>query len=120
MKNLYVVLVICLVLISNAVAGDKADFSGNWAYNNAKSRLGENGGFFIPIKMTVKQEENKMSVERTFQGEYEDFVVPVDFSMDGKECESVFMDSPRVTSATWSEEGKKTDHCHQYQIQHGR
>lgn len=87
---------------------DRVNFAGEWTFDKENSKLGEFGDRFVPSKIKIAQEDNKMSVERVFQREYEDdFVMTVDFTLDGKENESEFWNSPRITVAEWSEDGKK-------------
>jgi hypothetical protein len=56
--------------------------------------------------MKVTQKDNDIAIQRTYQREYEDDVVIEEtLTMVGKECESEFWNSPRITTARWSEKG---------------
>ena len=56
-----------LVVPANAMAAKKANFTGEWALNESKSELGE-GRMYSPVKMTVQQEGNSITLERTRTG----------------------------------------------------
>jgi hypothetical protein len=100
-------IMLCLFLIIPALsfAAGNTDFTGEWTLNNEKSELGE-GRFFSPLRMTVKQEEVAITIDRTTTGrDGEERTISQTLTMDGKENK---MESERrnsITFVTWSEDG---------------
>jgi hypothetical protein len=83
------------------------DFSGAWTLNETKSALGEGGGRMIPIRVTVVQTADTLSIERlSRRPSGEERTVSEKLSFDGKECLSGAPERPRTSSAKWSEDGK--------------
>jgi hypothetical protein len=104
-RTLIIVSLIAIAAIT-VTAGEKADLSGDWVFSEEKSTLDDMGTQFLPTEMKVTQKDNDLSIQRTYQREYEDdFVLEEALTMDGKECESEFWNSPRITTANWSEKG---------------
>jgi len=92
---------------AKVVAQDtKANFTGTWVTNAAKSTQSE-GNFRGAKQLTVKQEENILNVERLRAGrDGQDMTSKEKITLDGKECVN---DSGRGASksvATWSVDGK--------------
>jgi hypothetical protein len=87
-------------------AGKKVDFSGNWILNEEKSELGERS--WADINKNIKQEDNKLVVERKFTGRNGEEMTATDtYTLDGKESVNEgFGNSERKSTATWSEDGK--------------
>jgi len=107
MRNQLVVLVLTFVLAVTLSAGDKADFSGSWAFSEEKSTLDDMGTRFVQTKMKVTQGDNEMTVTKTFVGmNGEDVEGEEKLTLDGKENKSeIWGGSPRVSTATWNENG---------------
>jgi len=85
-----------------------ADFSGNWVLNEAKSVLGKMGAGLAPARLDVSQHGNDLTIRTTRILEYaDDQVTEEKLTLDGAESKSVFMDSPRVTTAHPSADGKQ-------------
>jgi hypothetical protein len=96
-------LFVVVLLSMNLIAAEKTDFSGNWMFNEEKSVLDEMGRAFIPYKLVIVQNDNELTVQKTFTMENgEDMVTDEKMTLDGKECMSEFWDSPRITTASWS------------------
>jgi len=87
-------------------ASAKADFSGNWVLNKEKSELGERS--WADNNKNIKQEDNKLVVERKFTGrDGEEMTATDTYSLDGKESVNKgFGNSESKSTATWSEDGK--------------
>jgi mannan endo-1,4-beta-mannosidase len=84
------------------------DFSGSWVLNEGKSVLGRMGAGFAPARLDVVQRGNELTVRTTRILEYADDQVAEDkLTLDGTESKSVFMNSPRVTTAHLSADGKQ-------------
>ena len=106
--------ILCLALIAAAglMAGTPADFSGEWTFNQSKSVLDDNGAMFLPARMVLAQSGNDLTVQKIFsspdQGE---FTGEEKLTLDGMECKSDFMNSPRVSTAKWSPKGDTLTVC---------
>lgn len=95
-----------IIAVAGLFAGDKVNFSGAWQFNEGKSTLDPMGAQFIQSKMTVTQAENELTVAKTVQGfDGGEMVMEEKMTLDGQECRSEFWNSPRVTTAKWSEAG---------------
>ncbi|MFO7671039.1 MAG: hypothetical protein R6W31_15385 [Bacteroidales bacterium] len=100
------VLGLLLVIPVNAWAAKKANFSGEWVLNESKSELGE-GRMFSPTKMTVQQEGNSITLERTRTGrEGEERTSKEVLTLDGKESINKSENRTSTSTAAWSKDGK--------------
>ncbi len=98
------------LLINSVVllhAADKTNFTGTWTLNSDKSELGERGR--ADLMRTVKQEENKLTVESKSTGrDGEERTTTSTYTLDGKESVNPgFGNSERKSVVKWIEEGKK-------------
>ena len=83
-----------------------ADFTGHWAFNEAKSVLGRMGASAAPAQLDVVQRDNALTIKTTRIVEYaDDQVTEESLSLDGVESKSEFMNSPRTTTARRSDDG---------------
>ncbi|MBN1408196.1 MAG: hypothetical protein JW956_10420 [Calditrichaceae bacterium] len=83
-----------------------ADFSGFWIFDEEKSKLDNWGAGFLPSKLWIKQDENRLIVEKTFVMEYADDRIRVDtLSLDGAVNQSIadYRNALQRMTATWSE-----------------
>ncbi len=95
-----------LVVPANAMAAKKANFTGEWALNESKSELGE-GRMYSPVKMTVQQEGNSITLERTRTGrDGEERTSKEVLTLDGKESINKGENRTSTSTATWSKDGK--------------
>jgi hypothetical protein len=84
------------------------DFSGSWVLNEGRSVLGRMGAGFASARLDVVQHGNELTVRTTRILEYADDQVSEEkLTLDGAESKSVFMNSPRVTTAHLSADGKQ-------------
>ena len=82
------------------------NFSGIWVLNEEKSVLDNWGVANQPYKLKLRQQENDLDIERSFIVEWGDDRITTEIlTLDGKESESEFWNSPRITTANWSEKG---------------
>jgi hypothetical protein len=82
------------------------DFSGEWLFNEEESILGDSGVGNIPYRLKITQKGNDLTIQRTFIVEWgDDRVAEENLTLDGKESKSEFWNSPRITTANWSEDG---------------
>jgi hypothetical protein len=87
-----------------------ADFSGTWVLNGEKGSLGRMGSAFAPARLEVVQHGNDLTIRTTRILEYaDDQVTDEKLTLDGAESSSVFMNSPRVTTARRSADGKQLE-----------
>jgi mannan endo-1,4-beta-mannosidase len=83
-----------------------ADFSGSWVLDEDRSDLGRMGAGAAPARMDIVQAGNDLSISTTRILESADDQVTVQkLTLDGAESSSVFMNSPRVTTARRSPSG---------------
>jgi mannan endo-1,4-beta-mannosidase len=84
------------------------DFSGEWIFNEEKSILDNFGVHSIPYKMNIVQQGNDFTIKTTRILEYaDDEITEEKMTLDGKEYKSEYWNSPRITTAHWSDDGKK-------------
>ncbi len=107
MKTLITVF-ITVLFCSVASAQSPVNFSGNWAFNEGKSNLGDGPMRMVPIALVVIQEGNNLSTERTMTGrEGNEIKMSGKFTLDGKECEnSGFMNMKMKSTVNWSADKK--------------
>ncbi len=109
LKKMYVLFVAVMLVLSFVItAEDKTDFSGTWSFSREKSQFDQGGDRFVPVTIQVDQKDNFITLQRTYQREYEDDIVDsLSFTLDGKENESRIWNSPRIITARWSEDQKE-------------
>ncbi len=107
MKTLITVF-ITVLFCSVASAQSPVNFSGNWAFNEGKSNLGDGPMRMVPIALVVIQEGNNLSTERTMTGrEGNEIKMSGKYTLDGKECEnSGFMNMKMKSTVNWSADKK--------------
>lgn len=94
-----------LTIPSLSFAGEKVDFSGKWTLNESKSDLGE-GRFRAAAKMTVMQDGDALTVERTRTGrDGQERTASETFTMDGKESINEGENRKSTSTVTWSDDG---------------
>ena len=100
------VVVIAIISAVVAYAGEKANFTGQWTLNQEKSKFDDMGPAFLPATMVVAQIDNELTVQKTFKSDFaDDFTAEEKMTLDGQECKSEFWNSPRITTALWTENG---------------
>jgi len=108
-KSLFSIFLFAAFLLNGAFSfAQKADFTGNWAFNESKSQMGE-GRFRAPAsKLVVAQNETTLTIERTSKGmDGEENVLKEKYTLDGKECENTgFMNMVKKSKVTWSADNK--------------
>lgn len=83
------------------------DYTGNWIINEEKSILDDYGVSSVPYKLNIIHKGNDITIQRTRIIEYADDVITEEkMTLDGKEYESTFWNSPRINTAMWSDDGK--------------
>ena len=103
MLNKILLVTVALFLTASLVFA--VDFSGTWTLNKDKSKMGEGRGRFNSTQIVVKQETEKITIERTGQGRNGEFTREETLTLDGKENEvEGFGGATRLVTATVSED----------------
>ncbi|HVN57261.1 MAG TPA: hypothetical protein VMT63_03090 [Bacteroidales bacterium] len=109
--SLAVVVAMMTPALINAQPG-KTNFTGSWAFNQSKSDMGQpgggpGGGRMGGGNMTVKQEANLLTVERTRQGQDgQTTTITEKYTLDGKESVNTNTRGESKSIVTWSSDGK--------------
>ena len=99
-----IILVLSAVLLS-AVVFAQTDFSGNWALNTSKSKLGERS--FAPKSAVIVQTKTDINVETKSEFNGEERIRKSKYTLDGKECiNKGFRDMEVKSTAVWSADKK--------------
>jgi hypothetical protein len=90
------------------------NFSGTWTINESKSSPSEGGFRMAATMMTITQDGNNLTVERTAKNQDgEDFKSTYKFTLDGKECvNTIFGNNTRKSIVTWAADKKSLDFAH--------
>lgn len=99
---------LCLLLsMSMNVKAQKANFSGNWTFNESKSQMGE-GRFRTTSKMAIAQKDSVLTIERTSKGrDGEESTLSEKYTFNGKVCENTgFMNMVKKSTLVWSADNK--------------
>ena len=87
-------------------APKKAKFSGEWTLNEEKSYVAEYGENVAATKIVINQKWKKLTIERFGTSpEGDEFKYSIMFTLDGKECENIMMETTKMKStANWSDD----------------
>lgn len=108
----FCITVFYLIFTCLLIAQDKEiNFSGEWILNADKSELGSGRGGrrggMAALKMIVKHEKNKLSVESFRKNRDGEEVSSVaNYTLDGEECTNEAFNRTSVSNAEWSEDEK--------------
>jgi hypothetical protein len=98
-----------LAIAALVYAGEKGvDFSGVWKLNEAKSNLGDDNRRRPDLKLTIKQDDNTLTVDRVRQNRSGEEVATTEkLTLDGKECKNIgARDREIVSVVNWKEDKK--------------
>jgi hypothetical protein len=102
MKNLKLSLAVFGLLISVLTFG-QANFTGSWAFNESKSNLGEGQFRMYSPTLTITQDANTFSIERSFRNQDGDEMKTTEkYTLDGKESVNPVWNTSKKSVATWS------------------
>lgn len=89
-----------------AGSAQPSDLSGSWKLNDSRSKF--NGEYsFAPLRITIVQEENSMSIERVSEFQGEEFTRQSAYTLDGKESKNEgFQGAEIISVASWEKDGK--------------
>ena len=80
------------------------DLTGEWIFNEEKSKLDSYGASNLPYKLKIEIDQNKVAIERTIILEYtENLVTKEVLKLDRSEHSSEFWDSSMITTSHLSE-----------------
>ena len=84
----------------------KAKFSGEWTLNEEKSYIAEYGESMAATKMVIVQKRKKLTIEKFGTSpEGDEFKYSVMYTLDGKECENIMMETTKMKSTVnWSDD----------------
>ena len=103
----FLLLVVFLMtsLVADA-APKKAKFSGEWTLNEEKSYVAEYGESMAATKMVIVQKGKKLTIEKFGTSpEGDEFKYSVMYTLDGKECENIMMETTKMKSTVnWSDD----------------
>ena len=105
MKNIKFLIFLLMLTISTSfiVSGQKADFSGTWNLNQAKSTVLE--GLPTLIKITINIKGDSLLTERIYQGgDGQEYPFNEKVTLDGKESTMTIYEMPRKLKAVLSEQ----------------
>lgn len=106
-KSLGLIFAVLLFVSSATFAGDeKTNFSGRWVLNSDKS-LSEGRRTAAQKELNVRQEENKLVIERISQTPSGKEIITEELTLDGKEKDSLISGKPTKSAVNWSADGKK-------------
>jgi Tol biopolymer transport system component len=100
------ILVLAGLMISVSIFG-QVNFSGNWAFNETKSNIGEGGARMVSRKIIISQSDNTFTLERYFtdrQGEERKMIET--YTLDGQESINTIYNTEKKSTATWSDDKK--------------
>lgn len=101
MKTILIAFALLFFLPALTIFAQKADFSGEWKLNKAKTVLAENQLFLSGITIQIKSDS--LLTTRVYEnGNGEEYPFEENLSLDGKECKIVIFDMPRTSKATLS------------------
>src|SRR5687767_14298283 len=109
-RNFFGILAIAMLFVGSTAAYviTKADFKGEWNFNESKSKLGEGRFRAAAQKLKVSGEGESISIERTVNTPNGETMTTTDkLTFDGKAAEStVFGSMKKSSTAAWAADGE--------------
>lgn len=100
-------LIILSLLLSATTFAQSANFSGSWAYNESKSKVGEGGMRMLSQKLTITQNDKSFTLERSFTGQDgTERKTTETYTLNGKESVNPVFNTSKKSTATWSADKK--------------
>ena len=106
--HLILVSLFMLFFLQVSAQNGTVNFSGNWALNESKSKLGDGPFKMAASTLSVKQDGNNLSIDRTMSGhDGQEMKMTGKYTLDGKVCEnSGMMDMKTKSTVIWSVDKK--------------
>jgi hypothetical protein len=97
-----IILFVLVLLISNSVSGQKADFNGSWKIDISKIPV--TGNFPVLVKITINIKGDSLLTERFYNtGDGQEYPFKENLTLDGKESAMTVYEMPRKSKASWKE-----------------
>ena len=110
-RSFLLIMSMALLLVGTTAAFviRKADFKGDWTFNEGKSKLGESRFRMAPAKLKVSGEGESITIERTNNTPNGETATSSEkLTFDGKATEStVFGTAKKSSVAAWSANGEE-------------
>ena len=111
MKRVFCRLLALFFLVSGIIFAQKksADFNGTWLFEKNKSEMpaSRRGRAMAMVKIIVKQEQNKLTVESFhLNREGKEDSSSASYTLEGKECENGSKNRHSVSTAEWADDGR--------------
>lgn len=107
MKKCRIFLSVSLLILVSSVTFGQANFSGSWALNESKSNFGESQFRMASNTLTITQDANTFSIEKSFRGQDgEERKFTEKYTLDGKQSINPMFNSEKKSTATWSADKK--------------
>ncbi len=85
---------------------EKVNFSGDWIFKEEMSKLDNKGASQLPYQLKISQNIEELKVKKTIVLEWTDDEITEEiFLLDGTEMKSEFWNSPKITTASFTEMG---------------
>ena len=82
------------------------DFSGKWIFNEELSILDNRGASQLPYQLQITQTDNELLIQEAIILEWDNHeIIEEKYILDGSEMRSEFWNSPKITTASFSETG---------------
>jgi hypothetical protein len=108
-RNLLMLVSISILFIMQVSAQNgTTNFSGIWAINESKSNFGDSPFRMGASSLTVKQDGNNLSIDRTMSGpDGQEMKMSGKYTLDGKENENLgIMDMKTKSTVIWAPDKK--------------
>jgi hypothetical protein len=107
MKNYRIFSILAFLLFVTLVARGQTNFTGTWALNEAKCTFPENGFRMSSPAVTITQDANSFSIEKTLVTRNgEEIKISEKYTLDGKESINPMFNSQKRSTAAWSTDKK--------------
>jgi hypothetical protein len=93
---------VLVLIFSNYVTGQKADFTGTWKLDSTKIPV--TGNFPVMTQITINIKGDSLLTKRLYDtGDGQEYPFDENLTLDGKECTMIIYEMPRKSKANWME-----------------
>lgn len=97
-----ITLAVLVIIFSNPVYGQKADFSGTWKID--RSKIPATGNFPVLVQINIIIKGDSLLTTRLYDtGDGQQYPFNENLTLDGKECLMTIYEMPRKSKANWLE-----------------
>lgn len=94
---------LCKLPLLPLVNNEAVNFTGNWVFCEEESKLGNRGSSQLAWKIKVSQTSNEIEFVKSLIVEFAESKDEIfSYKMDGSQHESLFWNSPQVTTVQWN------------------